>query len=333
MKVPSGCKKGMSKMNREQEPLLDPSQDRYCLFPIRDDEIWHMYKKHEASFWTAEEIDLSTDKKDWDSLTNDERYFLEHILAFFAGSDGIVIENLATNFLQQVQLPEARAFYSFQIAIENIHSEVYSKMLEMYIQDIEKRNKLFQAIETIGPVKRKAEWAQKWIESGNFAQQLVAFAAVEGIFFSSSFCAIFWIKKRGLLPGLTFSNELISRDEGLHRDFACLLFRKLRHPPSEETVREIIREATEIEKTFVCDAIPVNLIGMNSDLMSQYVMYVADHLLGSMGFRPEFGVSNPFDFMELIALSGKTNFFEKKVGDYQKLNVLSHDNQDDDTNF
>lgn len=317
-----------------------------------------MYKKHEASFWTAEEIDLSQDQKDWESLNEGEQHFVKHVLAFFAASDGIVLENLGNRFLSEVQLPEARCFYGFQLAMENIHSETYSLLIDTYIkvrlfaftcvwsflclpmplvslerlhspsldrtQDAQEKNKLFNAMEKIPAIRQKADWAMKWIESDNsFAERLVAFAAVEGIFFSGSFCAIFWMKKRGKMPGLTFSNELISRDEGLHCDFACLLYSMLKHKLDEEVVHEIIKSAVKIEKEFVCEAIPVALIGMNAELMSKYIEFVADRLLDALGCAKIWNVSNPFEWMEMISLQGKTNFFEKRVGEYQKAGVMS----------
>ncbi|XAR67894.1 Ribonucleoside-diphosphate reductase [Bertholletia excelsa] len=308
-----------------QEPLLASSPDRFCMFPIQYPKIWEMYKKAEASFWTAEEVDLSQDLRHWDDvLTPDEKHFITHVLAFFAASDGIVLENLASRFMKEVQVAEARAFYGFQIAIENIHSEMYSLLLESYIKDSAEKNHLFRAIETIPCVEKKAKWALRWIDgSESFAERLVAFACVEGIFFSGSFCAIFWLKKRGLMPGLTFSNELISRDEGLHCDFACLLYELLNQKPNEERVKGIVAEAVEIEREFVCDALPCALVGMNGDLMSQYIEFVADRLLGALGCSRVYGVQNPFDWMELISLQGKTNFFEKRVGEYQKASVMS----------
>ncbi|KAJ6801463.1 ribonucleoside-diphosphate reductase small chain [Iris pallida] len=307
------------------EPLLTPSPDRFCMFPIRYPQIWEMYKKAEASFWTAEEVDLSADLPHWRSvLSPDERHFVTHVLAFFAASDGIVLENLAGRFMSDVQLAEARAFYGFQIAIENIHSEMYSLLLETYIDDPAEKTHLFTAIETIPCVARKAEWAMRWIDSADgFAERLVAFACVEGIFFSGSFCAIFWLKKRGLMPGLTFSNELISRDEGLHCDFACLLYSLLNNKLSEEKVRGIVSDAVDIEREFVCDALPVKLVGMNEVLMGQYIEFVADRLLGALGCGKMYGATNPFDWMELISLQGKTNFFEKRVGEYQKASVMN----------
>ncbi|WVZ06953.1 hypothetical protein V8G54_020299 [Vigna mungo] len=307
-----------------EEPLLAPNPDRFCMFPIQYPQIWEMYKKAEASFWTAEEVDLSQDLRHWDSLTDGERHFITHVLAFFAASDGIVLENLAARFTKEVQAAEARAFYGFQIAIENIHSEMYSLLLETYIKDSTEKNHLFRAVDTIPCVAKKAQWALRWIDAtDSFAERLVAFACVEGIFFSGSFCSIFWLKKRGLMPGLTFSNELISRDEGLHCDFACLLYSLLRKKLTEERVKEIVREAVDIEREFVCDALPCALVGMNGELMSQYIEFVADRLLGALGCGKVYDVQNPFDWMELISLQGKTNFFEKRVGDYQKASVMS----------
>ena len=277
----------------------------------------------EASFWTAEEVDLSSDYKHWESLNDDEKHFVSHVLAFFASSDGIVLENLATRFLADIQVPEARAFYGFQIAIENIHSEMYSLLLDAYIKDNKVKNNLFKAIETIDCVKKKADWALKWIGSdSSFAERLVAFACVEGIFFSGSFCAIFWLKKRGLMPGLTFSNELISRDEGLHCDFACLLYSLMNKKLDKSVVLEIVQDAVEIEKEFVCDSLPVGLIGMNAEMMKDYIDFCADRLLVELGLEKVYNTQNPFEFMELISLQGKTNFFEKRVGEYQKAGVM-----------
>lgn len=312
-------------MSDLHEPILESNNSRFVLFPIQHDDIWSFYKKAEASFWTAEEIDLSQDLTDWENkLTNDEKHFIKHVLAFFAASDGIVNENLAEHFLSEVQYTEAKFFYGFQIAIENIHSETYSLLIDTYIKKSEEKNYLFNAIDTMDCVKRKADWALRWIDKGSYAERLVAFAAVEGIFFSGSFCSIFWLKKRGLMPGLTFSNELISRDEGLHCDFACLLYTKhLVNKLTKKQVREIIMDAVTIEKEFVTDAIPVKLIGMNSDLMSQYIEFVADRLLVELGNEKEYHTSNPFDFMEMISLQGKANFFEKRVGEYQKAGVLA----------
>jgi len=309
----------------QNEPILESNNSRFVLFPIQHDDIWAFYKKAEASFWTAEEIDLSPDLIDWEHKLNDnERHFVKHILAFFAASDGIVNENLAEHFLSEVQYTEAKFFYGFQIAIENIHSETYSLLIDTYIKDSADKSHLFNAIDTLDCVRRKAEWALRWIDKGSFAERLVAFAAVEGIFFSGSFCSIYWLKKRGLMPGLSFSNELISRDEGLHCDFACLLYTKhLVNKLSKEQVKEIIMDAVEIEKEFITDALPVKLIGMNSDLMAQYIEFVADRLLLELGNEKAYNVSNPFDFMDMISIQGKTNFFEKRVGEYQKAGVLA----------
>jgi ribonucleoside-diphosphate reductase beta chain len=305
------------------EPILQENKDRFVLFPIKHNDIWEMYKKAEASFWTAEEIDLSSDQTDWTTkLNDDERHFIKHVLAFFAASDGIVNENLAVNFMNEVQYPEARCFYGYQIMIENIHSETYSLLIDTYIKEPQEKDKLFHAIETIPAVKHKAEWALKWIENGGFAERLIAFAAVEGIFFSGSFCSIFWLKKRGLMPGLTFSNELISRDEGLHCDFACLLYSQLVNQLPKEKVSQIITDAVSIEKEFVTESLPVRLIGMNADMMCQYIEFVADRLLLALGCSKVYNATNPFDFMELISLQGKTNFFEKRVAEYQKSGVM-----------
>jgi len=305
------------------EPILQENPNRFVLFPIQHDEVWQMYKKAEASFWTAEEIDLGQDLKDWENLNDGERHFISHVLAFFAASDGIVNENLAVNFMNEVQIPEARCFYGFQIMMENIHAETYSLLIDTYVKKQSEKDFLFNALENVPAVAKKGEWALKWIESENFTERLIAFAAVEGIFFSGSFCSIFWLKKRGLMPGLTFSNELISRDEGLHCDFACLLYSMLINKLPEERVHEIIRDAVTIEQEFVTDALPVDLIGMNAKLMSQYIEFVADRLLVSLGYNKIWNSTNPFDFMEMISLQGKTNFFEKRVGEYQKAGVLS----------
>lgn len=308
---------------QQDELLLRENKDRFVILPINYPNIWEMYKKHEASFWTAEEIDLSADMKDWQGLNDGERHFISHVLAFFAASDGIVNENLAVNFMSEVQVPEARCFYGFQIMMENIHSETYALLIDTYVKDPQEKDHLFHAIDTVPCVKEKAEWALKWIENGSFAERLVAFAAVEGIFFSGSFCSIFWLKKRGLMPGLTFSNELISRDEGMHCEFACLLYGMLNNKLAESKVREIITDAVRIEKKFVTDALPVDLIGMNAKLMGQYIEFVADRWLGELGCEKVYNASNPFDFMEMISLQGKTNFFEKRVGDYQKSGVMA----------
>jgi ribonucleoside-diphosphate reductase beta chain len=310
-------------MKQENEVLLRENKDRFVILPINYPRIWEMYKKHEASFWTAEEIDLSDDLKHWENLNDGERHFISHILAFFAASDGIVNENLAVNFMSEVQVPEARCFYGFQIMMENIHSETYALLIDTYIKDPAEKDRLFHAIDTVPAVQKKAEWALKWINNGTFAQRLVAFAAVEGIFFSGSFCSIFWLKKRGLMPGLTFSNELISRDEGMHCEFACLLYGMLSQKLSKQEATKIITDAVEIEKEFVTDALPVNLIGMNAKLMSQYIEFVADRWLVELGYDRVYNTTNPFDFMEMISLQGKTNFFEKRVGDYQKNGVLN----------
>jgi len=309
-------------MSKVSEPILKENKDRFVLFPIQQQEIWEMYKKAEASFWTAEEIDLSPDVQDWENkLNKDEKHFIRHVLAFFAASDGIVNENLAVNFMREVQWPEARCFYGFQIMIENIHAETYSLLIDTYIKDQKDKDYLFNAVETVPCVGKKAKWALRWIDNGSFAERLIAFAAVEGIFFSGSFCSIFWLKKRGLMPGLTFSNELISRDEGLHCDFACLLYSKLENKLPVKQVTELIANAVTIEHEFVRDAIPVKLIGMNADLMCQYIEFVADRLLVSLGCPKIYSVTNPFDFMEMISLQGKTNFFEKRVAEYQKAGV------------
>ncbi len=306
------------------EPLLKENPNRFVLFPIKHDDIWQMYKKAEASFWTAEEIDLSQDMNDWENkMSADEKHFIKHVLAFFAASDGIVNENLAQQFFGEVQAPEAKCFYGFQIAIENIHSETYSLLIDTYIKDPQEKDKLFHAMETVPAVKKKAEWALRWINNHNsFAERIVAFAAVEGIFFSGSFCSIFWLKKRGIMPGLSFSNELISRDEGLHCDFACLLYSHLVNKLSEDRIREIICDAVLIEKEFITEALPVSLIGMNSDMMAQYIEFVADRLLEALGYNKVYLTANPFPWMELISLQGKTNFFEKRVAEYQKAGVM-----------
>jgi ribonucleoside-diphosphate reductase beta chain len=305
------------------EVLLQENPMRFVLFPINHDAIWHMYKKAVASFWTVEEVDLGEDMRDWEKLSEGEKHFISHVLAFFAASDGIVNENLAMRFSNEVQLPEARCFYGFQIAIENIHSEMYSLLIDTYIKDEAQKTHLLSAIETVPAVTKKAEWALRWIDNGSFPERLIAFACVEGIFFSGSFCAIFWLKKRGLMPGLTFSNELISRDEGLHRDFACLLYGMLENKLPEDRVLEIVKNAVEMEKEFVTEALPVNLIGINAGMMCEYIEFVADHLIASLGIEKCYGTVNPFDWMELISLEGKTNFFEKRVGEYAKAGVMT----------
>jgi ribonucleoside-diphosphate reductase beta chain len=307
------------------EPILVENPNRFVLFPIQHDDIWRYYKDNEACFWTAEEIDLSSDLGDWNNKLNDnERYFIKHVLAFFAASDGIVNENLAENFVAEVQYTEAKFFYGFQIMMENIHSETYSLLIDTYISDAAEKDHLFNAIETMPCVQKKAEWALRWIDNGSFAERIIAFAAVEGIFFSGSFCSIFWLKKRGLMPGLTFSNELISRDEGMHCDFACLIYNQhIQNKLEDGMVTKIIKDAVEIEKEFVSDSLPVNLIGMNADMMCQYIEFVADRLLVELGEQKVWNVENPFPWMDMINLQGKTNFFEKRVGEYQKAGVTS----------
>jgi ribonucleoside-diphosphate reductase beta chain len=311
-------------MSNVIEPILKENDNRFVLFPIKYDRIWKMYKQAEASFWTAEEVDLQTDLNDWEHKLNDnEKHFIKHVLAFFAASDGIVNENLVLNFMREVQIPEARCFYGFQVAIENIHAEMYSLLIDTYIKDEEEKDFLFNALNKLECVSKKGNWALRWIEDApSFAHRLIAFAAVEGIFFSGSFCSIFWLKSRGLMPGLSFSNELISRDEGLHCDFACLLYSMLENKLDPKEVEAIITEAVEFEKEFVTDALPVSLIGMNAELMAQYIEYVADRLLLSLGCEKVYNATNPFAFMEMISLQGKTNFFEKRVGDYQKAGVM-----------
>lgn len=316
--------------NSKMEPLLAPQNNRFTLFPIKHEDIWKMYKKAEASFWTAEEMDLSKDKNDWDNkLTDSEKCFIKNILAFFAGSDGIVGENLLENFSTEIQIPEVRCFYGFQIAIENIHAEVYSLLIEKFITDRHEKDKLFNAITEIPCIQEKANWALKWFSrESSYAERLVAFAVVEGIFFSGSFCAIFWLKKRGLMPGLTFSNELISRDEGMHTDFAVLLYSKLQHKLSTERIYEIVKEAVAIEKSFISDSISCAMIGMNTNLMNQYIEYVSDRIVYQLGYKKIFNSKNPFDFMQLISMENKTNFFEKRVGEYSLANVKVSDEDD-----
>ena len=315
------------------EKILMDNPGRFVLFPIQHDDLWRLFKQQEACFWTAEEIDLGQDVYDWENKLNaDEQHFIKHVLAFFAASDGIVNENLAMNFVNEVQYTEAKFFYSFQMMMENIHSETYSLLIDSYIKDKEEQNNLFNAIETIPAIKKKADWAIKWINSNSFVDRLVAFAAVEGIFFSGSFCSIFWLKKRGLMPGLTFSNELISRDEGMHCDYACHLFNNhIEKKISEKRVKEIICGALEIEKEFILEALPVRLIGMNSELMSQYLEFVTDRLLVALGCSKVYNSETPFDFMQNIALQGKTNFFEKRVAEYQKAGV-NKTNESEDLN-
>jgi len=312
-------------MTKAIEPILKENPNRFVLFPIEHDDIWKFYKKSEASFWTAEEIDLHQDITDWETkLSDDEKHFIKHVLAFFAASDGIVNENLAENMVTEVQYTEAKFFYGFQIMMENIHSETYSLLIDTYIKDNKDKDYLFNAVENLECVKKKADWALRWIDDASFAERLIAFAAVEGIFFSGSFCSIFWLKKRGLMPGLSFSNELISRDEGMHCDFACLLYNQhIKNKLPKSTIEEIIADAVKIEKEFVTDAIPVRLIGMNAEMMCQYIEFVADRLLISLGNEKIYNTENPFPWMEMISLQGKTNFFEKRVGDYQKAGVMS----------
>ncbi|GAB3328614.1 ribonucleotide-diphosphate reductase subunit beta [Larkinella ripae] len=313
------------------EPILQEDPLRFVLFPIRHHDIWKMYKQHEASFWTAEEIDLSQDQRDWENLNDGERHFISNVLAFFAASDGIVNENLAVGFLSQVQYAEAKCFYGFQIMMENIHSETYSLLIDTYIKNPVEKDKMLRAVDTIPCVKRKADWAMRWIENGSFVERLLAFAAVEGIFFSGSFCSIFWLKKRGLMPGLSFSNELISRDEGLHRDFACMLYTEhIQNKLPESEVYAMIKDAVSIEQEFVSESLPVSLIGMNAELMKQYIEFVADHLLVSLGLKKVYNSTNPFDFMDMISLQGKTNFFEKRVGEYQKAGVMGSTKEKED---
>ena len=311
------------------EPILQENKNRFVIFPIKHHDIWEFYKSMEASFWTAEEIDLSQDLNDWNNkLSEDERYFVKHILAFFAASDGIVNENLAENFVNEVQYAEAKFFYGFQIMMENIHSETYSLLIDTYVKDEAEKDELFNALEVFPAIKKKADWALKWIESDSFAERLIAFAAVEGIFFSGAFCSIYWLKKRGLMPGLTFSNELISRDEGVHCDFAVHLHNHhLVNKVPKERIRSIIVDALNIEREFITESLPVSLIGMNAVLMTQYLEFVADRLLVELGCDREYNTTNPFDFMDMISLQGKTNFFEKKVAEYQKSGVMNTDTQ------
>jgi len=307
------------------EPILAENPDRFVLFPIKYGTIWDWYKKSVASFWTVEEVDLTQDINDWENkLTDNDRKFVKHVLAFFAASDGIVNENLVLNFMREVQIPEARCFYGFQVAIENIHAEMYSLLIDTYIKDPKEKDFLFNALQNLECVSKKGNWALRWIENApSFAHRLIAFAAVEGIFFSGSFCSIYWLKKRGLMPGLTFSNELISRDEGMHCDFACLLYSMLEHKLDPAEVHAIITEAVEYEKEFVTDALPVSLIGMNAEMMGQYIEFVADRLLMSLGCEKAYGTANPFSWMDMISIQGKTNFFEKRVGDYAKAGLMT----------
>lgn len=322
-------------MSQVLEPILQENKDRFVIFPIQHHDLWEWYKKSEASMWTAEEIDLHQDITDWtEKLTDDERYFIKHVLAFFAASDGIVNENLAENFVNEVQYSEAKFFYGFQIMMENIHSETYSLLIDTYVKDEKEKDTLFHAIETFPAIKKKAEWALKWIESPSFAERLIAFAAVEGIFFSGSFCSIFWLKKRGLMPGLTFSNELISRDEGMHCDFAVHLHENhLVNKVPKERIKEIIVDALNIEREFITESLPVSLIGMNAKLMSQYLEFVTDGLLADSGCEKVYNTANPFDFMDMISLQGKTNFFEKRVSEYQKAGVLNKEEEENKYDF
>ena len=309
------------------EPLLKEDASRFVMFPIQYADVWEMYKKQVDCFWRAEEVDLSKDLASWAKLTEDEQYFIKMILAFFAASDGIVVENLGMRFMSDVQLSEARAFYGFQIAMENIHSEMYSLLIDTYVKDQDEKQSLFNAIDKFPCIKKKADWATKWINDkrSSFATRLIAFACVEGIFFSGAFCSIYWLKKRGLMPGLTFSNELISRDEALHTEFAVLLFNKLQKKPSKKKIIEIIKEAVEIEKEFICDALPCRLVSMNADLMSKYIEFVSDRLSVQLGAGKIYDTVNPFDFMEMIYVEGKTNFFEKRVGEYALANKKRDD--------
>tara|TARA_B100001971_G_scaffold212175_1_gene241577 strand:+ start:5032 stop:6027 length:996 start_codon:yes stop_codon:yes gene_type:complete len=314
----------MMSSDKIPEPILTENQNRFVLFPLQNNEIWKMYKQHLACFWVATEIDLSQDLNDWKTLKQDEKHFIKYVLAFFAASDGIVLENLADNFICEVKLPEARCFYGFQAAMENIHSETYSLLIDTYIKDEDEKNNLFNAMNNIPCIQQKANWAIKWMnKDAPFIQRLVAFACVEGIHFSGSFCAIYWLKKRGLMPGLTYSNELISRDEGLHTDFACLLYRQAVNKLTNEQVHKIVTEAVKIEKNFICDALPCKLIGMNSKMMATYIEFIADHLLYELGHTKLYNVENPFEWMDMINLTGKTNFFEKRVSEYQKSGVMN----------
>ncbi len=317
------------------EPILQPDENRFVIFPIQHHDIWEWYKKSEASFWTAEEIDLHQDMSDWTTkLNDDERYFIKHILAFFAASDGIVNENLAENFVSEVQYSEAKFFYGFQIMMENIHSETYSLLIDTYVKDEVEKDKLFHALDNFPAIKKKADWALKWIESPSFAERLIAFAAVEGIFFSGAFCSIFWLKKRGIMPGLTFSNELISRDEGVHCDFAVHLHNHhLVNKVPKERIREILVDALNIEREFITESLPASLIGMNSKLMTQYLEFVTDRLLVELKCEKEYNSTNPFDFMDMISLQGKTNFFEKRVSEYQKAGVTNKDKESNKISF
>jgi len=314
----------MTSIINKSEPLLCKEDSRFVMFPLIYTDVWEMYKKQVDCFWRTEEVDLSKDLAHWQQLNHDERYFIKHILAFFAASDGIVLENLGMRFMSEVQISEVRAFYGFQIAMENIHSEMYSLLIDTYVKDTCEKDTLFRAVENFPCIKKKAEWAIKWIhdKESDFAARLIAFACVEGIFFSGAFCSIYWLKKRGLMPGLTFSNELISRDEALHTEFAVMLFNKLEHKPDKNIIKDIIREAVNIEKEFICEALPCRLISMNATLMGQYIEFVADRLSQQLGCNQIYGTANPFDFMEMISIEGKTNFFEKRVGEYALANTF-----------
>jgi ribonucleoside-diphosphate reductase beta chain len=315
--------KNINKKIDEEEYLLKENMKRFVLFPVIHQDMYDLYKKMEGSFWTANEIDLSKDMNDWEKLSDNEQSFIKNVIGFFAGSDGIIMENLAARFMREIQIPEARAFYSYQIFNESVHSETYSLLIDTYIKDIEEKTKIFQSIEYIPSVSKKALWAYKWIDNNlvSFSLRLIAFAIVEGVFFSGSFCAIYWIKKRGLMPGLTFSNELISKDEGMHCEFACLLYSKIKNKISKEVIYDIFKEAIEIEKEFITESIPCHMIGMNADLMKQYIEFVADRLLVQLGYEKIWNSENPFDFMELQSLRPKSNFFECRVGEYQKSKI------------
>ena len=317
-----------------KEYLLQEQENRYVLFPIKHNEIWKMVKKQQACFWIPEEVDLSKDLEDWSTLNDNEKHFIKNVLAFFAGSDGIVLENLVLNFFQEIQIPEVRSFYSFQIMMENIHSETYSLLIDKYITDSVEKHKTFNAIENNPAIKKKADWAIKWIDSdcANFSTRLVAFAIVEGLFFSGAFCSIYWIKKRGLMPGLTFSNELISRDEAMHTEFAILLYSMISNKLDVELINKIFNEAVTIEKNFILESIPCNLIGMNVQMMSEYIEFVADRLLIQLGYNKLFNTKNPFDFMELISLDSKTNFFEKRVSEYS-LGAIQNEDLEENIEF
>ncbi len=338
MTIPSTTKSFAAGKNTDMEPILSDAAERFVLFPIEHNDIWGFYRRSVASFWVPEEIDFADDLIDWhEKLNDDERHFIKHVLAFFAASDGIVNKNLAEDFLNNVQYIEAKFFYGFQIAVENIHSHTYSLFIDSYIRDKDEQRYLFNAVTTVPSVKKKAEWALRWISRGSFVERLIAFSVVEGVFFSGSFCSIFWLKSRGLMPGLSFANQLISRDEGMHRDFACLLYRDhIVNKLPEDVVGGIVRDAVDLEKEFITESLPVRLIGMSAEKMSQYIEYVADHLMVELGLSKLYNVSNPFDFMDMISLEGKTNFFERRVSEYQKAGVVTDEQQRDfnlDQNF